>query len=257
MHYLRYARRAPELLLYWICRESAVRSNYGLDNSVNTTQSDDMPQSSEQAASATAADATQTPTRAKLLASRGQRLAKLAGVHGLVLLAALVMFAAADSWHVVTGLGLASFLSVITAVLAGVTTATLVHEWFHYFGARYAIGKFDIPATPGLFVFNWDFANNSVRQFLIMSVAGSVGGVLSVLLLWHAVPADSIGRAALRSAAIASVIYSAMIEWPVISRVRAGGEPLAELSKIDKQLLTRSFIVAGVAIIVLTLFFSP
>lgn len=227
-----------------------------MDNAANSIESGEVAQP-EQAESAADADAIEAALRAKAAASRSQRLAKLAGIHGLVLLAALTMFAAADSWRVVTGLGLASFLSIITAVLAGITTATLVHEWFHYLGARYASGKFDIPGNPGLFVFNWDFANNSVRQFLVMSIAGTIGSVLAVLLLWLTVPADSVGRAALRSAAIASVIYSAMIEWPVISRVRAGGEPLAELSKIDKQLLKRSFVIASIAGIVATLVFSP
>jgi hypothetical protein len=88
-----------------------------------------------------------------------------------------------------------------------------------------------------------------------MSVAGSVGGILSVLLLWQAVPADSWGRAALRGAAIASVVYAGLIEWPVIRRIRRGGDPLAELSKIDKALLSRSFLIAGVSGIAMTSIF--
>jgi hypothetical protein len=200
-------------------------------------------------------DSTRTAHNAAPQLSRGQRLAKLAGTHALVFLLALSAFAAADSWNTVTGLGIAGLLCIITAALAGVTTATLVHEWFHYLGARSFGAKFGIPSRQGLFVFNWDFGGNSVRQFLFMSVAGSVGGVLSVLLLWQAVPADTWGRAVLRGAAVASVIYSAMIEWPVIQRVRRGGEPLAELSKIDKALLSRSFLIAGVAGIVMSWIF--
>jgi hypothetical protein len=185
--------------------------------------------------------------------SRRLRLAKLARTHALVLLAALSLFAAADSWYIVTGLGIASLLCMITAILAGITIATLVHEWFHYLGARYCGAHFDIPARQGLFIYDWDFTSNSVRQFLIMSIAGSVGGFLAVILLWNAVPADSWGRAMLRGAAVASIIYAALIEWPVIRRIRSGGDPLTELSKIDKPLLTRSFIFAGGAGIVMTL----
>ncbi|MEZ5571850.1 MAG: hypothetical protein R3E64_07470 [Halioglobus sp.] len=192
---------------------------------------------------------------AKSPVPRNKRLGKLAGIHALVVLATLAMFAAADSWSVVTGLGIAALLSVITAVLAGVAIATLVHEWFHYLGARYTHAIFDIPATPGLFVFNWDFSSNSVRQFLIMSIAGTAGGMLAVIFLSNAVPTDSAGRAALLSAAIASVIYASLIEWPVIRRIRNGGDPLAELSKIDKPLLSRSFVIAGISAIALTLIF--
>jgi hypothetical protein len=179
--------------------------------------------------------------------SQRKLLAKLAGTHALVFLLALSLFAAADSWNTVTGLGIASLLSVVTAVLAGVAITTLVHEWFHYLGARYARAAFDIPERQGLFVFNWDFASNRVQQFLTMSFAGSVGSILAVALLWYSVPADTWGRAVLHGAALASLVYSALIEWPVIRRVRRGGEPLAELSKIDQALLTRSFYIAGVA----------
>ena len=196
-------------------------------------------------------------TKAHALPSRRKRLTKLAGTHGLVLLGALSLFAAADSWQAVTGLGIAGLLCVITGVLAGVTTATLVHEWFHYLGALYSGGQFDIPQRQGLFVYDWDFRSNSLRQFFKMSVAGSIGSVLAVLLLWTAIPADTWGRAALRAAAIASVVYAAQIEWPVIRRARSSGDPLAELMKIDKQLLSRSFIVAGIAGIVMMLVLVP
>src|SRR5262245_26244654 len=66
--------------------------------------------------------------------SRRKRLTKLAGTHALVWLAALSLFAAADSWSAISGLAIAGLLCVITGVLAGVTTATLVHEWFHFLG---------------------------------------------------------------------------------------------------------------------------
>ena len=189
--------------------------------------------------------------------SRKMRLAKLTGTHALVFLVALSLFAAADSWSAISGLGIATLLSVITGALAGITISTLIHEWFHYAGARYVGAAFDIPSRQGLFLYDWDFSSNSLRQFLFMSIAGSVGGFVALILLWNAVPADSWGRAALRSGVIASVIFAALIEWPVIRRVRRSGDPLAELSKIDQPLLSRSFIIAGIAGILMTLIIAP
>jgi hypothetical protein len=186
------------------------------------------------------------------LSSRA-RLARLARNHALVFLVAILSFAAADTWSTLSGLGIAQLLCVITAVMAGITVATLVHEWFHYMGALFCRASITIPVRQGLFVYRWNFGSNSAGQFLIMSVAGSIGGFLAVILLWTSVPADTLARAVLRSAAVASVIYSAMIEWPVIRRTRFSGDPLAELSKIDKPLLTRSFIVASLSGIVLTI----
>ena len=214
-----------------------------MDNVAGTEAQADRQEAVEKVATPDAGNPVDARNRPKSEGSRKQRLSRLAGIHGLIVLAALAMFAAADSWSVVTGLGIAALLSVITAVLAGVAIATLVHEWFHYLGARYTDARFDIPAKAGLFVFNWDFSSNSARQFLTMSIAGSIGGVVSVILLCYAVPADSVGRTVLRCAAIASVIYASLIEWPVIRRIRNGGEPLAELSKIDPPLLSRSFVI--------------
>lgn len=181
------------------------------------------------------------------------RLAKLARNHGLVFLVAILSFAAADTWSALSGLLIAELLCIVTAVLAGVSVTTLVHEWFHYFGARFSRARISIPTRQGLFVYLWDFPTNNAGQFLIMSIAGSIGSVLAVLLLWGTVPADTLGRAVLRSAAVASFIYSSLIEWPVIRRTRNSGDPLTELSKIDKPLLTRSFVVASLSGIVLTI----
>jgi hypothetical protein len=187
--------------------------------------------------------------------SRGKRLAKLAAAHGLILLLALCLFAAADSWSVLTGLGIASGLSVVTGILAGLTATTLIHEWFHYLGARRSGGSYDIPGKIGLFVYDWDFASNTVRQFNAMSIAGSVGGAVAIILLWNSVPADTLGRAALRGGAVAGFVFAAIIEWPVLSRTQLSGEPLLELTKINQQVLTRAFIGASIAGVVMTYIF--
>ena len=152
--------------------------------------------------------------------SRGMRLARLASTHALVFVVALSLFAAADRWSTITGLGIATVLCVVTGALAGITMTTLVHEWFHYLGARYSGAAYDIPHKQGLFLYNWDFTHNSVRQFLIMSVAGSVGGILALSILWISVPADTWGRSALHGGAIAIALSAALIECPVTRRFR-------------------------------------
>lgn len=167
----------------------------------------------------------------------GMRLARIAGVQGLVLLVSLCLFAAADSWTAVTGLAFASVLGVITGLIAGVVMTSVIHEAFHLLGARVSGGVYRIPPKVGIFLYDWQFERNSVQQFFVMSVAGSVGGAISVLLLWNSVPADTLGRATLRGAAVAAFVYAAIIEWPVLWRTRRTREPLAELSKINEQVL--------------------
>jgi len=175
------------------------------------------------------------------------RVIKHGGVHFLLWIVAMGLFAAADSWHHVTGLGLASFLCVITAIVAGLTTTTLLHEWFHFLGARISRSSYEIPSKAGLFVLDWNYSNNSLKQFYTMSVAGSVGSVVGVALLWWSVPTDTDGRDALVAASLASLAFAAAVEWPVLLRTRISGDPFTELSKIDQGVLLRSFLIATVA----------
>jgi len=164
----------------------------------------------------------------------------LLGVHALAAMVVLSMWGAADAWQRVSGLFMAGAVSVANAFLAGFVLSTLVHEWGHLAGARLAGARYTIPARPGWFVFNFDFAKNTPGQFLAMSWGGQAGGVLAVLLLWYAVPLDTAGRAMLVSAAIGAAVFAAGIEWPVMRRVRAGGRPQEELAKIDRAVLTGS-----------------
>ena len=142
-----------------------------------------------------------------------------------------------------------------TGALAGITLSTLVHEWFHYAGARYAGASFTVPKKLGLFLYDWHFEKNDQHQFLIMSVAGSVGGFLSLLFLWYAVPADNWGGAALRAGVIASIVFAALVEWPVVRRAREGADPMTELANIPGR-LRRCFVIASAAGILATLYFG-
>lgn len=158
-------------------------------------------------------------------------------VHLLVAMVVTSMWGAADAWQEVSGLAIAGVLSVATAFLAGFVLGTLVHEWGHLAGARVAGARYTIPGKPGLFVFNFDFAQNSPQQFLTMSWGGQIGGVLAVVLLWLAVPLDTAGRAMLVSAAAGAAVFAAGIEWPVMRRVGTGGSPHEELARIDRDVL--------------------
>lgn len=215
-------------------------------------------ESKKEADSARGDNKARTRTEADMEAlsrSPGIRLAKLMGVHFLAALLVLSLFAAAVSWSMVSGLGLASALSVATGALAGITLSTLVHEWFHYAGARYAGASFTVPKKLGLFLYDWHFEKNDQHQFLVMSVAGSVGGFLSLLFLWYAVPADNWGGAALRAGVIASIVFAALVEWPVVRRVREGADPMTELANIPGR-LRRCFVIASAAGILATLYFG-
>ena len=187
----------------------------------------------------------------------GIRLSKLALAHALVLLLSLSMFGAADAWSAVTGLGIAGALAIVTGAIAGVVVSNLVHEWFHLLGAKVTNASYTIPDKLGLFLYDWDFSQNNTRQFLVMSFAGTVGGIVAMLLLFNAIPADTWGRAALLAGAVASFVFGSFIEWPVILRTRRTGKPMEELAKINESVLARSFTAAALTLIVGTIYIAP
>lgn len=189
--------------------------------------------------------ATSTSSTISVASAAFDRRMKLAFAHLFVVFAMLTLWAAADASQAVTGLALSGLLSVGMAIVAAVVFSTVVHEWCHFLGAKFSGAAYTIPTTLGLFVFNFDFASNSLAQFYTMSRAGQAGSWLAVLLLYLAVPLDTAGRVMLVCAAIGSAVFAGLIEWPVLRRTRLSGNPLLELARIDRALLYRSAAIAS------------
>ncbi len=183
-----------------------------------------------------------------LMAQRpGFMLGKQAAIHMGIWLLSFSMFAATDSWAELTGLPLATFINVLTGSVAGFVTVNLAHEWFHYLGAKLASGHYTIASRPGLFVFDWQFDNNSLNQFYAMSIGGSIGGALAVIGLLAVISTDNAGRIALVAGGVAGFVLAAFIEWPVLMRTRKSGEPWLELSKLSPAKLGRAVLVSALA----------
>ena len=178
------------------------------------------------------------------------QLLKHALVHFGTALVLLCLFAASDSWSALTGWKLASLLSVVTGFAAGFAVTTVLHEWFHLLGARLSGGAYTIPQGVSFFVYDWKFDCNTVRQFYTMSLAGSIGGLMSVCLLAAAIAPDNAGRLSVVAGAVMSFTFGAIIEWPVLKRTLASGQPMEELSKIDQTVLTRAFTGGAVAALI-------
>ena len=50
--------------------------------------------------------------------------------------AAISVWAAADTWYLVTGIWFAQVISIINAIFVGYVLGALFHEWGHYAGAK-------------------------------------------------------------------------------------------------------------------------
>jgi hypothetical protein len=171
------------------------------------------------------------PTPEKKLTD-GQRLTLAVRNHGLALLAAVTLWAAADAWLLQSGLILAWGLAILNAFAAMTIAATIFHEWGHFIGARLAKSYSPmVPDPRGAFIFGFNFAKNTHRQFLAMSIGGSVANGLLVLIVFTSVPMDNAGRIMLLAVAVARAVSVLMFELPITLGVMNGGDPEAELNK--------------------------
>ena len=148
-------------------------------------------------------------------------------------------------------------LIFISSIALGVVTTTILHEWFHLFGAFTGRAVYKIPRRLGTFIFDWDFDKNSVTQFYIMSILGSVGGLLAILLIANLLTPSDLGYRLAVTSAFSSFIFGSAIEWPVLYRTIKSGDPYAELAKITPRVLIISLmiaILAGISIYLTTVF---
>ena len=145
-----------------------------------------------------------------------KNLSLQAAVHVFALLGALALWGAADSWSLVTDLPLAAGFAVIASVAFGIVMVHVIHEWFHFFGAAFSGASYTVKERAAPLFFDFDYSNNTDRQFLSMSIAGTLGNLLFIALVVTLVPIDSASRAMLLAVGLGMLIYVGCIEWPVI-----------------------------------------
>ncbi len=166
-----------------------------------------------------------------------------------IALAALSLWAAADTWHLVSGLGFALAISVLDAIFVGYILGALFHEWGHYTGAKLsgASAPRVKPKGTSLFRFNFDMAANTQRQFHWMSFGGWVfhWGLLAILVL--AMPFDSIGRIALVSSVFGFILYATFIETGILRQTLSGSDPAETLGQLSAKTFQQAGIVGSVA----------
>ncbi|WP_027948542.1 hypothetical protein [Haliea salexigens] len=180
----------------------------------------------------------------------GIQIRTVAAAHAALALILLALFAAANNWYQSSSLILAAVLGVVSGAAAGGIICTLVHEWFHYLGALAARGQHSRPARLALFAFEWDFKSNNRHQFLVMSYAGTLGSLVAIALFAINIPPATPCSIALLAASVGSLAFAGAIEWPVIARVHAGGDPLGELSRTTPGVVKRSATIGLVALLI-------
>ena len=150
-------------------------------------------------------------------------------VHGLVFVAALALWAASDAWRLISDLVFASGFSVFASILFGITMAHILHEWSHFLGAFISGADYTVKEKPAPLFFDFDYKSNTKKQFLSMSIGGTVGNILFIMAIYFIIPMDSVGRIMLLAVAIGMTFYVSVIEFPVIKLASSGHSAMESL----------------------------
>ena len=163
--------------------------------------------------------------------------------------AAISIWAAADTWHLVTGIWFAQAISIVNAIFVGYVLGALLHEWGHYTGAKLSSASAPRvkPKGTSLFRFNFDMAANSQRQFHWMSFGGWVFHWGLLLLLVMAIPFDSLGRIALVSSVFGFIIYATVIETGILRQTLGGSDPAETLGQLSAKTFQQASIAGSLS----------
>jgi len=176
----------------------------------------------------------------------------------LILLAAMSLWAAANSWFEVSDLWLAKTLIVADAIIVGFIVASLFHEWGHYAGAKRSGANTTRVLAKGLsiFRFNFDFEQNTKKQFLWMSYGGQIGnwGILAILFL--ALPLTNLAEIVLVSSIFGFCIFAIVVEYKIIWEVIRGLDPAASLKNLTSKKLQTAQMVGGAGGVMAIFFLS-
>ena len=165
-----------------------------------------------------------------------------------IALIALSVWAAADTWYLLSGLWFAQLLSIGDAIFVGYVLGALFHEWGHYSGAKLSGAQAPRVKPKGisLFRFNFDMSVNDQRQFHWMSFGGWVMHWALLLLLVIAIPFDSLGRIALVSSVFGFIVYATFIETGILRQTLSGADPKETLNQLTANTFQQATI-AGTA----------
>lgn len=113
------------------------------------------------------------------------------------------------TWLVIMYAGLGFYI--------GLRANSVLHEWGHYLGAKFTGSKAPTNGFTKLFpMFNFDIERNTHKQFMAMSIGGSLFEWLFPLVLVFVLGYQSLENLALLSGAMLMAFSGSFIEAPII-----------------------------------------
>jgi hypothetical protein len=185
------------------------------------------------------------------------RLKQIALRHSAIVLTAMTLWGASDSWALSSGWLLAETVSILNAVFAGTVIAYIAHEWGHFAGARVSGSISPVLKEPvSFFMFNFKDKLNTQGQFLSMSVGGPLANWSLFVLVLILLPLNTWSQATLLATTFAIATSVSVFEFPVINAVMYGEKPAETISKRQREsgnTPRTAGIIAGAALWILTI----
>lgn len=155
------------------------------------------------------------------------RMRKIGGFHFALVMGALTMWGAAETWAQTTGWGLAHAVAIANAVVAGFVIPSTIHEWGHFAGARIsgAVSPVLDEARGHFFLFDFPMDQNDTQQFSWMSWGGIVAPWVAVLLAAMFVPLSLTSGAVLFATLVSKAVATSAFEVPIVRAAEQGTSP--------------------------------
>lgn len=155
------------------------------------------------------------------------RMKKIGSFHFAMVMAALTMWGAAETWAQSTGWALAQFVAIGNALVAGFIIPSTVHEWGHFLGARLAGSNSPVldEAKNHFAMFDFKMDENNTQQFAWMSWGGILAPWVPVFIAAAVVPLTLISGAVLFATLLSKAVAVAAFEVPITLQAIRTGEP--------------------------------
>ena len=184
------------------------------------------------------------------------RLKKVALRHSAIVLAAITLWGASDSWASSSNWLLAETVAILNAIFVGGIIAYISHEWGHFSGARFSDSISPVLKEPvSFFMFSFKDKLNTQTQFLSMSVGGPLANWTLCALMFILLPVDTWSQKIFLATIFAIATSVSVFEFPVIKSVMHGNDPTEILNKRQKESGSKPFaagIITGTGFLVLS-----
>lgn len=179
--------------------------------------------------------------------------------HSTVAVLVTLIWHLVDAWTTQAPSSFAGLMAIAVSIGAGIALSHILHEWGHFLGAFGSGARYRLKSNISPLFFDFDYAKNTPRHYLCMSVGGPLGNVFAIGMALLLLPMTSLAQHWLLATLLGQFVYVLVLEGPVSIGIMRGGNPMDVLSQHfgqGKPLFQRSLLIGVVCGVVIALTMS-